>query len=585
MTNISADDAAMGESEKYGATESATSAPSFTYINEAGVPESVIAELRNSSEIASAVEQWSQQLRAKANGASSVDVFGREKWNNERHAFSQMSLCAWAVENDDILSTLADVTEGLMFNRCGFNLNDDDQQDVWNQWAATIDLDSRLREMARELYKVSQVYVGIWWSTQTYTVRDQPIREAARQMEAINEARKTAGQKGGIPKLTDLPGPGRGNRARRKTFELTVPTGLTIFDPTKVFPVQTLMFSRERFAYIATKSEDDAFGPILEGRVSDPMVMRLIEKKYDPTPEEKTECEKLGIDPTKLWLFRQDAMFRHTLTRAQYERFAAVRLRPALALLDMKDHLRAADRAALMGNANFIVVITKGSDKLPAKPAEIENLQEQARVVARLPVLVGDHRLNVEIVSPPLENTLQDTRWQTLDSRLVFVALRTFAPVMQGGNASGAGVSEMSRVVSQGLENRRHQLVRSLEQHVFDLIMNRNPELTEFPALEFRPKRISLEVLIDELNALLKVRDRGDISRETMLEELGFDEDVEALRRVREKALYDGIFDSGVPYASPDTQPNAAPGAPKEAGRPAGSKDTKPRTSKDAPSA
>ena len=41
---------------------------------------------------------------------------------------------------------------------------------------------------------------------------------------------------------------------------------------------------------------------------------------------------------------------------------------------DALDRARAEDRAALIGNTNFIVVITKGTDKLPAKPAEIANL-------------------------------------------------------------------------------------------------------------------------------------------------------------------------------------------------------------------
>ena len=51
----------------------------------------------------------------------------------------------------------------------------------------------------------------------------------------------------------------------------------------------------------------------------------------------------------------------------------------------MKGHLRSADRSALVGNTNFIVLVTKGSDKMPAKPGEIENLQEQVKVIARMP--------------------------------------------------------------------------------------------------------------------------------------------------------------------------------------------------------
>jgi hypothetical protein len=309
-------------------------------------------------------------------------------------------------------------------------------------------------------------------------------------------------------------------------------------------------------------------------------VLQLIERKYVPTEQDKVALSEIGVDHNRLWLFKRDAVFRHTLTKADYERFAPVRLKPALELLEMKAHLRAADRAALIGNTNFIVVITKGTDKLPAKPSEIANLQEQARVIARLPVLVGDHRLNVEIVAPPLDHTLMESRHQVLDSRLVFMALRTYSPVVQGGNSSGTGVSEMSRVVAQGLMNRRHMIVRSIEKAVFKRIMERNDgvrDFDEFPSLVFSPKKITLDLQADILNQVLKLRDRGDISRETTLEELDFDQDVEVLRRARERVDYDRVFESQTPHSSPQANPYGAqpgglnpqfqaPGQPPKAG-------------------
>jgi len=580
----------------YGNVETATSVPSVHYVNEAGVPEDIMDELRSHREIASIIEKWSQTLSGHVH--PTLDVFGRKRWEGTRHVFAQMSLCAWAVENDDILSTLADVTEALSFNRCRFDLYDDDQEDVWNQWAGEIDLDSLLRSCARELFKVSQVYVGMWWGRRTYTVRDIPILDAVRQVDLFSQKRQEDILNSGAtpplpPDPKELPGPGRGNRKRKKEFTVEVPTAMTIFDPTKILPVGTMMFDRQRYAYIATREESEAFEAALRGDVVDSMVLQLIERKYTPNGADIAACGELGVTADYLWLMRKDSVFRHTLTKAQYERFASVRLKGVLPILDMKDHLRAADRAALMGNANFIVVITKGSDKLPAKPAEIDNLREQAKVVARLPVLVGDHRLNVTIVAPPLDNTLIESRWQVLDSRLVFTALKSFQPIVQGGNASG-GVSEMSRVVSQGLDNRRHQLVRALEQHVFAAIKERNENLDESPSLEFQPKRISLDFQADVMNAILKVRDRGDISRESTLEEIGFDEDVEVLRRAKEKMYYDRVFSSSTPYSSPVANPFSVgdnnnpptPGTPTppkqapDAGRPPGSTDSQPRTAK-----
>ena len=92
-------------------------------------------------EIASVIEKWSQSL-SNATQHVTLDVFNRHRWNGVNHVHATMSQCAWAVENDDILSTLADVLEGLMWQKCRFELFDDDQQDIWNQWAADVNLDA-----------------------------------------------------------------------------------------------------------------------------------------------------------------------------------------------------------------------------------------------------------------------------------------------------------------------------------------------------------------------------------------------------------------------------------------------------------
>jgi hypothetical protein len=578
--------------EHYGPVTTGTP-PSVSYINESGMRDEELEDFFNGRrgrlmrrEVASVIEKWSQSL-SNAHERVSLDVFNRHKWQGSNHTHAIMSQCAWAVENDDILSTLADVLEGLMWQKCRFELFDNDQEDMWNQWAGDVNLDAALRQMGREEFKVSQFYVGLWWERRVYEVQDDSIEQTIKEFEVKKEEQDREAKVKAreeyiamhshepgyiepppIPE-PDKSGPGRGNRTRRKKFPVTVPTEVTIFDPTKVMPVGNLMFGRERFAYIADRGEDESFRSVMRGELVDDTVLRLIEKKYEPTAADKQACADLGVSWERLWLFKKDAVFRHTQTRASYERYAPVRLKPALPLIEMKDHLRASDRAALIGNTNFIVVITKGTDKLPAKPAEIANLQEQARVIARMPVLVGDHRLNVDIVSPPLDHTLMATRWDVLDSRLVFKALNSYAPVIQGGNSSGTGISEMSRVVSKGLENRRHMILRSIEKHIFREILKRNEGvIDEFPHLSFTPKRITLDISSDIIGQILKLRDRGDISRETTLEELDFDQDVEVLRRAYERVVHDRVFESQTPYSSPGANPYGAPQPPQPPGQP-----------------
>lgn len=579
---------------------STTSRPSIHYINESGLPDDVIDrhfQGRGMREVASIIERWSQSL-STAPVNQTLDVFNRSRGLDDKlHTWAVMARCAWAVENDDVLSTLADVLEGLMWQKCRFELIDTDQQSFWNQWAKKVNLDQFLRQAGREDFKVSQFYVGLWWERKVFRVQDDQIKEQLKKFE-IEARKKAAEMNPDLPiQVPEEPQAQRGNRRRKKTFPVTVPTRLTIFDPTKVIPVGTMMFGRERFAYVASRGEQEAFQSVMNGDLADDTVLQLIERKYEPTQQDKDACAELGVDHNMLWLFKRDAIFRCTKTKSEYERFAAVRLKPILPILEMKQHLRASDRAALIGNTNFIVVITKGTDKWPAKPAEIANLQEQARVIARLPVLVGDHRLNVSIVAPSTENVMVDSRWQVLDSRLVFTALRTFSPVTQGGNSSGAGVKEMSQIVAQGLMGRRHMIKRAIEENIFEAILDRNEGiLDEFPALEFTPKRISLDFNQDIMNGILKLRDRGDISRETALEELDYDQDTEVLRRGREKAYYDQTFQSSTPHSSPAANPYGQPGQPgqpdgqqpgsnvgpkgqprTEGGRPVGATDKQPR--------
>lgn len=528
--------------------------PTVSYINEAGIPESVAEQAVAHQDVARSIEQWMRSM-GSALGPSrrrrSWDVFNRDNFDQPQDIFQVMAQCALAVEEDDILSTLAETIEGLTFTKMAFEHPDEDEEDIWNQWARDVDLDSRTREIFRELFKVSQCYIGLWWEDRIYKVRTKPNPNDE--------------------------GKGRGNRNRKKTFPLHIPTAITVLDPTKVIPVGMLLFGRERFAYIADEEEDKAFQSVADGEQGDIVVQRLLAGRYIPQSQrERDELSDLGVDIKRLWLFREHAVFRHTLTRAQYERFAKVRLKSVLPILELKHHLRASDRAALIGSTNFIVVIKKGTDKLPARQSEVENLQEQARVVARMPILVGDHRLNVEIVTPAIDNTLQESRYQTLDARLVFKALQSFHPQTQGGN-SGSQIKDTSRIVARGLESRRHEMMRTLESEIFRRVVERNDEvLSNEPDLSFMPRRISLEFNTEIVKQIMELRDRGEISRETALEELDFDQDIEMLRRIRERDGADEVFQTHVPHDSPEGNSFQTG---RRGGRPEGSTEDEPRES------
>lgn len=529
-----------------------------TYVAQDGVTEQFAERAIEHGDVASAIEGWMRR-NGSFQSRGQRDVFRRDRYTGPMNIFQQMGRAAEAVETDDILSTLADTTESMALQRLRFEMNDEDEEDVWNQIAADIDLDTRFRQVWRETFKVSQAVVGVWWQRKAYTVRTPALQEGDIDPETGKRKER-----------------GRGNRSRRRQFDLVVPTQLTILDPTKVIPVGNLMFGGERLAYIADETEERSFGRTFAGEQSDITVMRMLEGKYTPSREERDLYHDLGVDTSRLWLMREEAAFRFTLTKADYERFPSIRLKAIFELLEMKGHLKAADRANLIGNTNFIVVITIGSDKLPAHQAEVDSMKEQATIVARLPILVGDHRLNVEIVAPKMDWTLDEKRYGIIDHRLAFNALNSFEPTQSSwaSHSSGSEESEIARVVALNMESRRHMIRRSFEKHLFLPALERNEELTEKPHLAFSPKRITLSVNPQVLNMLFKVRDRGDLSRETMLEEMDIDQSVEVLRRMREKETADLVMQTAVPFSSPDSNPFRDG---QQGGRPTGVTEEQPR--------
>lgn len=448
------------------------------------------------------------------------DFFTRNEYRTPRSIMDEFRLAYDLMQRDDIVSGIGDLTEGMAIQRMKWECEDLDEEDLWNQIARDIDLDSRLREMWRELYGMSQFYCAMFWGSKNYTVRGKTKK---------------------------------GNR-KRKTFNVQVPIALSLLDPTRVIPVGNLMFGKERLAWVATEQEMEVWG-------QDPILSKLVENKYIANGEERNLLGKLGIDCDNLLLFKADSVWRHTLTRPAYKRWADVRLKAVFPLADLKANLRQMERAHLVGGTNFIVVVKKGSDKLPARQQELQNLDQQVRKLARVPLLVGDHRLSVEIVTPKLDTTLDDKKWDTLDSRIGSRCLMSLS--VAGDNARQDNTLSVGRAVARGLESRRHSLSRSIERHIVDSVIAKNSELQTRPSHAFTPKHLALDWDTNFVQMIMALRDRGDLSRETILEEADFSQDIEAKRREFEEENYDDIFMTAVPFDSPvnNSQPKSGAAA------------------------
>jgi hypothetical protein len=431
-------------------------------------------------------------------GSRNGGLFDRDRYVTPNDVFSQMRLAYDAVETDDVVGGVVDTTESLAFSKVDFHALDPDEQDVYNQIARDIDLDSRLREMWRELFTVSQFYCAIWWHTKTYKVR---------------------------------------GKNRKRTITLRCPKALSILDPLKIVPVGMPMFGRERLAWIADRDEASRLD---DPNLDDEIFKRLILGKYNPNQSERRKLIDLNINPDHLYEMNPANVFRHTATRPGYQLFAAIRMKSVFELLDQKHQLRSMDRAHLIGGTNFIVLVTQGSDQWPLKPDEFAHLQASVRTVAQTPVLVGDHRLEVKIVTPALDHTLDAKRYDTIDTRIM---QRLFQMFGRGAGGDRADTSEkLVKLVASGMESRRKMIRRSLEQFVLLPMFEANDELKTEPRLSYHPKDIALAFDDALAGFLLELRNAREISRFTLLNQFGMSEEFEADMLEREEELFDDIF-------------------------------------------
>jgi len=112
---------------------------------------------------------------------------------------------------------------------------------------------------------------------------------------------------------------------------------------------------------------------------------------------------------------------------------------------------------------------------------------------------------------------------------------------------------------------------RSIEKNVIREVienpLNESQDFSAITTIEFAPRRMELEFDDAVVTMIQSLRDRGDISRETTLNEFNFDQDLEAARREAEDEKYPDTFDPvNVPFDSPDkTTPD---GSGRQGGRP-----------------
>jgi hypothetical protein len=232
------------------------------------------------------------------------------------------------------------------------------------------------------------------------------------------------------------------------------------------------------------------------------------------------------------------------------------------ALIEAKRLLNIMDYALLQGGTNYIVVAKKGSDLLPAQQGEVDNLIEQVSFASRSGVMVGDHRLQIEIITPKLDELLNPAKRKLIGRKLKMGLMRQTEEVPNDTGTQG-GVNEMeltARVVSAD----RRKLVRHVQATFYDETATRNRNIFKMGAPSIWAPKIVLSNVALFWTNVLQARDRGDIPRRWVVEALGYDYDAALAEREREIARGDDevLMPGAVPFSNPGEPQDNSPGRP-----------------------
>lgn len=291
----------------------------------------------------------------------------------------------------------------------------------------------------------------------------------------------------------------------------------------------------------------------------------------------KIEIDPLSADaedqPTwgnSLYTLNPNMVHRTTMAKGSWK-YPRPPLTANFSLLEAKRLLNIMDYALLQGGSNFIVIAKKGTDQLPAEGPEVRNLKEVVRRASKTGVIVGDHRLDIEILTPDLKELLNPQKRRLLGRKLAMALLRVpeHGTEEPGGEGMKAELTMMADVISAD----RNDLRRHMTGFIYEQTRKRNRAVFTkgIPTLWF-PK-----VILQDSNFfsdyVLKLRDRGDIPRRWAVEAAGYPFDAALQERQREidNDVDETMAPAAVPFSSPEMGPQD-----NGTGRPPGAKTGQP---------
>src|SRR5215831_494538 len=249
-----------------------------------------------------------------------------------------------------------------------------------------------------------------------------------------------------------------------------------------------------------------------------------------------------------VYLLNQRMVHRSSMPKGAMP-YARPLLTRNFALLEAKRLLNIMDYALLQGGTNYIVVAKKGTDALPAHQEEIDGLVGQVTHASRSGVLVGDHRLAIEVITPDLKELLNPSKRKLLGQKIAMAMLRQTEQNSSDAGTQGA-LNEME-LLSRVVAADRGKMLRHAQATFYNDTANRNRSTFKLGAPTIWAPKIILAGAKDFWSQVLNARDRGDIPRRWSVEALGFDYDAGLAERERELARGDDdiLTPGSVPFS------------------------------------
>lgn len=480
--------------------------------------------------------------------AAEGSLLARRRYQTPANVIDEIKLARSLAERDDDVAAVLGEMVAIAFGE-GFELQGDDEATValFTEMAKAkyTGLTRALQEMYRELLISSQINTAILFTRENLTYSLQGSNRRLSKSIAVpligvlhaENVRVIGNDMFGTAQLAYYPDTDRLRRWLEKYFNPRTP------------PAVKAQMGRE----------DRVSANMFTGKVP----QELIEADA-PNWGERWSAENLYFLNPKM-------VHRSTFPKGQWK-YPRPLLTRDFSLLEAKRLLNIMDYALLQGGSNFIVVAKKGSDKRPAQKEEIENLQNVVRTASKTGVIVGDHRLEFEVITPKMEALLNPEKRRLLGRKIVQAMLRVPESAQEAPARSSQSNPELeskARVITSD----RTILKSHVEDYIYDETVNRNSSAFKEPPCIAFPK-IILQGTQFFTDYMLKLRDRGDIPRKWAVEYAGFDFDAAVDQRKRE--IESGADEVLVPAHTPFDGPGGPGPQDNQPGRPPGSRDQPP---------